>query len=101
MDAQAQLNIMERLINAIQENTASTNEMITLLKKERQPWISPEEAARLLGLPVTTSRSHRRRLARAVKLGKLVKVRDGRPPAYFREEILEFAKKIECGDVYI
>ena len=100
MDAQ-QIDRMERLIVAIQENTASTNEMITLLKKERQPWIGPEEAARLLGLPITTSRSHRRRLARAVKAGMLVKIRDGRPPAYFREEILEFAKKIERGDVYI
>jgi len=93
--------MMQDLISAIERNTAANNELISLLKRERQPWISPEEAARLLGLPLTKSRSHRRRLSRAVDRGQLTEVRAGRPPSYYREEILEAAEKIRRGEMII
>ena len=65
----AQMNVMERLIAAIQENTARSSELITLLKKERKPWMSPEEAAEYLMLPMTDSRNYRRRLSRVMDNG--------------------------------
>ena len=96
MDAQ----LIKDLITAIQENTAKSSELITLMKREQQPWIGPDEAASLLGFPHTTSGSHRRRVIDAMKRHRPKGVRFGRPNTYYRAAVMDLAKEKALGRVH-
>lgn len=104
------------LTAALEENTKASLELIKAIRidylpamqtlaeaisSERRPWASPDEAADLLGIPRTTGKHHRRRIAEARKRGLIKKFRSGRKPAYWKAELRELAYKIATGDVVI
>lgn len=94
---------MEQLIEAIRENTKVQRKLLDAMETQKvhSPWVGPEEAARILGLPLSKSQKHRRRLVALVRRGVLTKVRDGRPPAYYREEVMALSEKVAAGRVVI
>ena len=92
---------LDQLVKALRENTAIQRALLEEMRQQRSPWVGPDEAAQLLGLPLVKSRKHRPRVAALVKRGLLTKVRDGRPPSYYREEVLQLSEKVAAGKVVI
>lgn len=92
---------LDQLVKALRENTEAQRAILDEMRRQRSPWVGPDEAAQLLGIEVVQSREHRRRLARLAKEGFLTKVRDGRPPAYWREEVLRLSEDVAAGKVVI
>lgn len=100
---------MQDLMNKVEKNTEVLQEIGILLKRFleaeetrrlQSDWMDPEEAAQTLNLTVNQSRTHRRRLRRAAdRYG--IRVRDTRPPAYWREDILALSLKIRDGRAVI
>jgi len=92
---------LEQLAKAIRENTEAQRAILEEMRQQRSPWVGPDEAAQLLGLRLVKSRRHRKVLAALVERGLLSKIRDGRPPAYYREEVLQLSEKVAAGKVAI
>lgn len=90
-----------KLREAIDRNTRAFNSMVENLNRQASPWCSPEEAADILGIQKTKSGNHRRRLSRAVRLGLIEKVRPGKQPCYWRQEIRELAVKLAQNEIVI
>lgn len=61
------------------------------------PWLSAEEAALLLGMKLSASNNHRRRLSTLIDRGLIVRFREGKPRTYWREEIEALAARIAAG----
>lgn len=92
---------LESLVKALCENTKAQKALLEEMRGQRSPWVGPDEAAQLLGLPLVKSRWHRHRVATLVKRGLLKKVQAGRPPSYFRKEVLQLSEKVAEGKVII
>lgn len=92
---------LDKLIKALHENTKVQKALLDEMRGQRSPWVGPDEAAQLLGLPLVKSKWHRHRVATLVKQGLLKKVRTGRPPAYCRAEVLQLSEKVAAGRVAI
>ena len=92
---------LEQLVKALRENTEVQRALLAEMRRERSPWVGPDEAAQLLGLRLVKSRRHRKVVASLVERGLLSKIRDGRPPAYYREEVLQLSEKVAAGKVAI
>ena len=92
---------LEELVKALRENTEVQRALLDEMRHKRSPWVGPDEAAQLLGLRVVKSRKHRLRLSALVRKGLLTKILDGRPPAYYREEVLQLSEKVAAGKVAI
>lgn len=94
---------MRKLIDMQERQTQLLEEMLQQQREGIKPktWLTPEEAAEILGLQVTPSRSHRPRLAWLVRQGFITKYRKGNPPAYDRNDIEQLADKIRNGKVYV
>jgi hypothetical protein len=95
------LDEITELQKAIHENTKAFREMAEAIRRERSPWADPEEAADLLGIPRTKGKYHRRRLARLVDAGILNKVRTGKTPFYWKEELRKIAHRIAVGEITV
>ncbi len=63
--------------------------------------VGPEEAARILGLPVTKSRTHTRRLAWYRSHGFITRFSGQRPFLYNVQELQKLATRISNGEVVI
>ena len=94
---------LDQLVKALRENTAIQKALLEEMRQQRSPkkWVGPDEAATILGLNIVKSRKHRLRVSALVRRGLLTKVRDGRPPAYYREEVLQLSEKVAAGKVAI
>lgn len=110
MDTIAADNKLDRIANLLEE-------LVQLMGKQGQghsdtpapapesaaaaSWLNPAEAAYLLGIPVTKSRTHTRRLAWYRNNGFLTQFQGERPICYFRKDVMALAKRIENGEVII
>ena len=92
---------LEQLVKALRENTEVQKALLDEMRRQRSPWVGPDEAAQLLGFRLVPSRKHREHVARLAKEGFLTKIRDGRPPAYYREEVLQLSERVAAGQVVI
>ena len=92
---------LDQLVKALRENTEVQKSLLDEMRRQRSPWVGPDEAAQLLGLRLVKSKWHRHRVSKLVERGMLTKVRDGRPPAYYRAEVLELSEKVAAGQVAI
>ena len=92
---------LEQLVKALRENTEVQKALLDEMRRQRSPWVGPDEAAQLLGFRLVPSRKHREHVARLARQGFLTKVKDGRPPAYYREEVLQLSEKVAAGKVVI
>ena len=92
---------LDQLVKALHENTEVQKALLNEMRRQRSPWVGPDEAAQLLGLRLVKSREHRKRLAALVRRGLLTKIRDGRPPAYYRKEVMALSEKVAAGKVII
>lgn len=92
---------LQQFTKAIQESTEAFKEAVETLRRERSPWANPEDAADLLGIPRTKGKFHRRRLARLVDRGILKKVRAGKTPYYWKDELRAVALKVAEGDICV
>lgn len=93
---------MDKLIAAIEENTAVMRELLKLetARQQQTDWMQSDAAAQLLGLNLTASNHHRRRLNAAAKRHG-IRMRNTRPPSYWREDIYELHRKILEGKAMI
>ena len=92
---------LEQLVKALRENTEVQKALLEEMRRQRSPWVGPDEAAQLLGIRLVKSNWHRHRVSKLVERGLLTKIRDGRPPAYYREEVLQLSEKVAAGQVAI
>jgi len=67
----------------------------------KKTWINPEEAAEILGLPITSSRTHTRRLRWYRDQGFLTKYQGRRPISYLRSDVEKLAKRVKNSEVII
>jgi predicted PilT family ATPase len=86
MSVQAQIAALEKKLD----------HLIYLLEYEKRTWITPEEAAREIGLTVGPSREYTRILARLRK-NELKHFIKGRPYRYHKENVLAYAEKLRTG----
>jgi len=89
------------LIAALNRNTDAYLRYIESVDELQSDWISPERTAQLLGIPITPSKTHRVRVANAFRRGQLTKQRAGRPPYYWKEEVLQLSLKIRDGKAVV
>lgn len=92
---------IDQLVKALHENTEVQKALLNEMRRQRSPWVGPDEAAQLLGMSLVKSKWHRKRVASLVRRGLLTKIRDGRPPAYYREEVMALSEKVAAGKVII
>lgn len=64
-------------------------------------WLNPTEAAQVLGLPITRSSTHTRRLKWYRDNGYLTKYQGERPVYYHYKDVAALAKRIEQNEVVI
>lgn len=87
------------LAEAIMRHTEVMEEYIRIERQKRRPWCDPEEAAEILGLNISPSRKHRRKLSAMVDCGLITKFRDGRPPMYWKAELQQLAARRAEGKI--
>jgi len=96
-------SLMERLLSLqlrqFGDAALATEETTPLANKKT--WITPEEAAEILGLPITSSRTHTRRLRWYRDQGFLTKFQGRRPISYLRSDVEKLAKRIKNTEVII
>lgn len=88
----------EKLIAAIEKNTAAVLELIELQRasmNQQSEWVTYKEASMILGLSPTTGNS-KRRIDNAVKRYKL-RYQNTRPRRYSREDIVKLNAKVMEG----
>jgi hypothetical protein len=64
-------------------------------------WLNPTEAAQVLSLPITRSKTHTRRLKWYRDHGFLTRYQGERPVYYHHKDVAELAKRIERNEVVI
>ena len=72
---------------------------IRVEREKRNPWCDPEEAATILGINLTSSRKHRRKLNAMIDRGLITKFRDPKTPKFWRKEIEHLAARMAEGKV--
>jgi len=95
MDTTAQ--ILAKL-ERIERRQRNIERRLNELQVHKRKDIDADEAARLLGIKVTPSGTHRRQLAQMYKEGIISTVYGRRPYRYDRQEIAELAKE---GRLYV
>ncbi|WP_282783230.1 hypothetical protein [Phaeodactylibacter xiamenensis] len=93
--------VMEQNVKAMDRYAEVFDRLFQKMQQQASPWCSPEEAADLLGIQKTKSGNHRRRLSRAVERGLIKKVRSGKEPRYWREEMRALATKLAQDEIVI
>lgn len=81
------------------ETTLATEDITPQASKKT--WLNPEEAAEILGLPITSSRTHTRRLRWYRDQGFLTKYNGRRPISYLRTDVEKLAKRVKNNEVII
>ncbi|WP_282782250.1 hypothetical protein [Phaeodactylibacter xiamenensis] len=90
---------LQQLTEALQRHTQVMEQYIRIEREKMSPWCDPEQAAEILGISITSSRKHRRKLSAMIDRGLITKFRDGRPPMYWKEELQALAVKRAAGQV--
>lgn len=95
-------DILEKIALVLSAMQFKNEEGVAPHKKEHNPpFIKPEEAAKILGLNITKSNTHTRRLAWYRNNGFLTLFQGSRPIHYSRSQVMALAKKIERGEAPI
>lgn len=94
-------DLIQSFTQALEANQRVMNQLLNRLDKQDTPWVDPDESARLLGIPLSKSRNHRRKVAYLAKQGFIPRFRQGRPSYYWREDLLKLQPKIANGEVVI
>lgn len=94
---------LERLLNLQlrQYGEAAMAAEDTTPQANKKTWLNPAEAAEILGLPITSSRTHTRRLRWYRDQGFLTKFQGRRPISYLRTDVEKLAKRIKNSEVII
>ena len=88
----------------VRELTAAIRELSkAVAASNAQPatFVGADEAARIIGIPVSTSGNHRNRLTAAYKRGIFPKSIPGRPFQFHRGEMEQAAKDRASGKLYL
>lgn len=87
------------------EEMRSLRKEVELLRKDMaiatSEWVDPDDACRIIGVPITESGSHRRRLGKLVEFGRLTQFRDGKPRMYNRDELRKVAQMVLLGKIKV
>lgn len=101
MQAEA-IAAIEKLTSALESHQAALQEYLAIehAKRHQSDWMTPEEAATELGLRVTASNYHRRRLNSAAdRYG--IRRSNTRPHTYWRQDIHELSRKLRDGKAVV
>ena len=90
---------LQQLTEALQRHTQVMEQYIRIEREKMSPWCDPEQAAAILGIQRSASRKHRRKLSAMVDRGLITKFRDGRPPQYWKEELIKLAAQRADGKI--
>ena len=91
---------LAKLVKLQEEQYTMLYKMVQADQKDKGAWIDPEEAALILGIRITPSRSHRPRIAWLTRQGFITKFIPGRPPVYDRADVEQCAEKIRQGRIH-
>ena len=96
---------MEELIAAIKENTAANQAQLAALnrllaieeaKVNQSDWMTAEEVAKELKIPLSATNYHRRKIILTAKRYG-IRYSKNKPTVYWREDIMEFSRKLKEG----
>lgn len=90
---------LQQFTEALQRHTQVMEQYIRVELEKRNPWCDPEEAATILGINLTSSRKHRRKLNAMIDRGLITKFRDTKTPKFWRKEIEHLAARMAEGKV--
>lgn len=93
--------IFERMLAEMQAMRAEMQRMAEAFATDQSDWANPDDACRILGVPITESLSHRRRLGKLVENGRLAQFRDGKPRMYYKPELRQVAQLVAQGIIAI
>ncbi|MEZ4991867.1 MAG: hypothetical protein R2824_15710 [Saprospiraceae bacterium] len=101
MQAEA-IAAIEKLTSVLESHQAALQEYLAIehAKRHQSDWMTPEEAALELGLTITKSNYHRRRInAAAERFG--IRMSNTRPRTYWREDIHQLSRRLRDGKAII
>ena len=90
---------MDKIAQALIRHSEVMEEYIRIEREKLSPWCDADQAAAILGLSVTSSREHTRRLKAMIERGLITKFRDGRPIRYWKEELHRLSAKRAEGKI--
>ena len=91
----------EEILKEILAELKKISFMLEKRQKEDTEYVEANEAARIIGLRVVKSGSHRNRLTAAYKRGIIKEAIPGRPYLFRRSELVKLAKAREEGRIVI
>ncbi len=96
-------HMVEQLLQAvaIQNGVALADTPPPTPAAPAKTWLNPTEAATVLGLPITCSKTHTRRLKWYRDNGFLTQYQGERPVYYHHKDVQALAKRIERNEVII
>lgn len=94
-------DLLEKMVMVLSTMQIKNEEVVARKKEHNPPFIKPKEAAKILGLNITKSSTHTRRLAWYRNNGFLTLFQGSRPIHYSRSQVMALAKKIERGEAPI
>ena len=94
-------NMVAQLVQAVAIQNGVAMADISIPAAAAKTWLNPNEAAQVLGLPITRSSTHTRRLKWYRDNGFLTKYQGERPVYYHYKDVAALAKRIEQNEVVI
>lgn len=94
-------NMVEQLLQAVAIQNGAALADTPAPTAAAKTWLNPTEAAQVLGLPITRSCTHTRRLKWYRDRGFLTKYQGERPVYYHHKDVAALAKRIEQNEVII
>lgn len=96
--------MLAQLKKTLDKNTQAVTDLTNFLRVQQAQeldWCSGDEAAKLLGMKLTKSGTHRRRVAWLAKQGFIPRFRAGNPYMYWRDDVKVLSPKIASGEVIL
>lgn len=97
----AEATIFQQIVDELRALRADMKSMAAGIAASNSDWVDPDEACRIIGVPLTASHSHRRRLGKLVETGRLTKFRDGKPRMYHRGQLRQVADLVAQGKINV
>ncbi len=89
------------LVQTLKELTRVLNKLDQRFDVQEAEWLDPDASCQFLGIKLTRSGSHRRRLKNLERRGFLTNVRNGKPKMYPKDQLAVIAAKMKEGKIIV
>ena len=95
------LGKLDQIATQMQRQNDLMERWLETMHRQENEWCDPDEACRLLGIPVTKSGSSRRKLTALIRRGKITQYQEGNPRRYYKKELKKLSQELREGDLVI